>query len=113
MSSERTPCGRDPAPHLFRRLCAVLLALSFAAKLLAQANSAAPGTGATALAAVPGAPAKSKALEQVKQVFGVDLAVAKSPQQKRTLGLNMLKAGTDTSNDPALKYSLLDTAKDL
>jgi hypothetical protein len=113
MFNEPTRRRHDATANLFHCLCAVLLTASSTAKLFAQANPQAPGAGPAPLAAVPGTAAKSKALEQVKQVFGLDLATTKTPQQKRPLGVTILKAGTDTANDPALKYSLLETAKDL
>src|SRR5579883_614338 len=65
------------------------------------------------LAPVPDAAAQKKADALVKDVFGAEIARAKSPTDKAAVAEKLLKQGIDTRDDPAARFVLLRDAREL
>lgn len=64
-------------------------------------------------APMPDAAAQQKAMKTVDEVYREEAAAARTPELKQALARKWLKAGTDTSDDPAARFVLLAKAKDL
>jgi len=63
--------------------------------------------------AMPDAASQKRATELVNEVYGDELAKAKTPEQKVTLAKKMLTAAVETKDDVAGKYVLLISAREL
>ena len=71
------------------------------------------GAGGTGKAPVPAKAAQDKALKLVLEVFQDDLTAAKEPAAKVKLAAELLQQGRDTKDDQALRYVLLQQAREL
>jgi len=65
----------------------------------------------SSLLPVPEAAALEKARQTVREIFGSDLAAAKTPEKKAELAQRLLKQGSETLDDSAGRYALLDAAR--
>lgn len=63
--------------------------------------------------AVPSAAVQRDALKQVNDVYGDEIAKAKTPDQKGVLARKLLKKSEELNNDPVEKYVSLGLARDL
>jgi hypothetical protein len=52
-------------------------------------------------------------MQAVNGVYEADIAKAKQPDAKSALAKTLLRAATESKDDPAIKYVLLETARDL
>ena len=105
---------------LGRLVITAVLALSAGLAVnLRAAPPAAPPPAADAPATkparqpVPNAAAKARALKDVQGAYGAELTGARSREQKGAIATKLLTAGIDTNDDPAVRYVLLDRAKEL
>ncbi len=62
---------------------------------------------------IPDAPALKNAQKLINDVYGADIAKAKTPEEKIALAKKLLQTATQTKNDPAGQYALLCNSRDL
>ncbi|HWE97382.1 MAG TPA: hypothetical protein VG269_25715 [Tepidisphaeraceae bacterium] len=99
----------QPSRALFALVVAGVLFVGAASVLVGGDSQSVPAPKI----AVPDAVAQRRASQELNSIYGDDIAKAKRPEAKAALAKKLLQAATETKDDPAAKYVILSTARDL
>jgi hypothetical protein len=100
-------------PQVFCRLLGLVAlgALWFLPSTTWSLEDAAPAPSVKI--AIPDIAAQRNARKQINDTFATDIAKAKKPGEKAAIAKQLFQAGKESRNDPAGKYEMLSTAREL